>query len=200
MGSELPEGDPQRKFKYRVVFAGDRVVDENWEAAIFQDLGSSPAGMEASKATDAYGCLPGNNIMQADAVQAYVQARLEGKETWVLLPDECIENDLAHRHLFFDKHGNRLFRQPCVQLIKALYGHPDAGSCWERHCDARMKAGGFLPIANWPSSYFHPVLKLKLMVYVDDFKLAGPKGKLTQGWDIISKAVRIEEPQPLSHF
>ena len=87
-GSELNEDDPLRKYKYSVVFQGNRVIDQDWQAAIFQDLGSSPAGMEASKATDAYGCFPGHDIEQADATQAYVQAFLEGKETWVEMPQE----------------------------------------------------------------------------------------------------------------
>jgi len=52
-GSELPPGDPNRKFKGRVVFQGNRVQDESWNAALFQELGSSPATMEAGKACDA---------------------------------------------------------------------------------------------------------------------------------------------------
>ena len=98
-------------------------------------------------------------------MQAYVQARLEGKETWVLLPDECIENDAEHRHLFYDKQGNRLFEKPCVRLVNALYGHPDAGSCWERHCDARMKAGG-VP-SHWQLAQFILSSGLKIETHED---------------------------------
>ena len=64
-GSELPESDPRRKYKHRVVFQGNNVVNQNWEAALFQDLGSSPASMEAGKAADAYGSLPGHDLEQA---------------------------------------------------------------------------------------------------------------------------------------
>ena len=53
---------------------GDQVKDQNWEAALFQDLGSSPAAMEASRAADAYGMLPGHDIEVADADQAYTQS------------------------------------------------------------------------------------------------------------------------------
>ena len=38
-GSELPIDDEGRKYKYRVVFQGNRVVDQYWEKALFQDLG-----------------------------------------------------------------------------------------------------------------------------------------------------------------
>ena len=38
--AELPEGGgSRRKHKYRVVFQGSQVVTQNWEAAIFQNLG-----------------------------------------------------------------------------------------------------------------------------------------------------------------
>ena len=30
-GSELPDGDPNKKFKYRVVFQGNGVVNQSWE-------------------------------------------------------------------------------------------------------------------------------------------------------------------------
>ena len=51
-GSELPEGDERRQLKYRVVFGGDNVIDQSWEAAVFQNLGSSPASMSAGKFLD----------------------------------------------------------------------------------------------------------------------------------------------------
>ena len=36
--SELPPEHPNQKFKGRVVVQGNRVVNQNWEAAVFQDL------------------------------------------------------------------------------------------------------------------------------------------------------------------
>ena len=54
-GSELPLGSERRKYKYRVVFQGNRVTNQSWEVAIFQELGSSPATMKAGKAVDCHG-------------------------------------------------------------------------------------------------------------------------------------------------
>ena len=68
--SELPDDDVNKKLKYRVVFLGDRVRTQNWEAAMFMDQGSAPATMEAAKICDAYGLFPGNDLIQADAEQA----------------------------------------------------------------------------------------------------------------------------------
>ena len=87
--SELPPDHPNRKFKGRVVFMGNNVKDENWNVALFQELSSSPATMEAAKAADCYGLFPGHEVEQADAEQAYTQALLGGTPTWVTLPPEA---------------------------------------------------------------------------------------------------------------
>ena len=86
--SELPLADPKRKFKGRAVFGGDNVRDEVGNWALFQDLGSCPATMEAARAADAYGCMHGNAAQQCDAEQAYTQAMYVGTDTWVRLPRE----------------------------------------------------------------------------------------------------------------
>ena len=86
--AELEPDNPQRKFKGRVVFQGNEVKDQNYEVAMFQDLSASPATMPPGKAADAYGAFPGHATEQADAVQAYCQAKLDGTPTWVRLPYE----------------------------------------------------------------------------------------------------------------
>jgi len=45
---------------------------------------------------------------------------------------------------------------------------------WEKHCEAALIACGWKVIDNWSSMYWHSKLKCFLMVYVDDFKMAGP--------------------------
>eukprot|EP00972_Heterocapsa_arctica_P029099 4280785-Heterocapsa_arctica.AAC.1 len=42
-GSELMRGDPGRKWKGRYVFRGNDVKDEHMQAAIFNELSSTPA-------------------------------------------------------------------------------------------------------------------------------------------------------------
>ena len=85
-GYELPKGHPDRKWKGRVVFGGNDVWTQNRDVAIFQDMASQPASMEASSCADCYGTMKGHIIMQADATQAYIQSLLSGIETWVRLP------------------------------------------------------------------------------------------------------------------
>ena len=53
---DLPAGGLRRKFRGRVVFQGNHVVNQNWEAAMLQGLVSALATMEASRVADCYGC------------------------------------------------------------------------------------------------------------------------------------------------
>ena len=179
-GSELPENHPDRKFKGRSVFQGDRVVNQNFEVALFQDLGSSPATLEASRACHAVGCAPGHVTQIADAPAAYVQADLKGTPCWVNLPEEAWPDDpeLQAKFAAIVAAGDK----PVVVLKKALYGHPDSGTFWEQHCDAHVRSVGFVPLGpEWPSCYTHPKLGLFLIIYVDDFKMSGPAGRYRKG-------------------
>jgi hypothetical protein len=125
--SELPKSDPRRKFKYRVVIQGNQVVTQNWEMAVFQDMGSNPSNMQSGKAAGCYGCMPGHTTEQADAEQAYIQAELSGTETWVALPPEAWPDS------WYNASGTPKYQRPVVRLLRALYGHPDAGTFWEKH-------------------------------------------------------------------
>ena len=87
--------------------------------------------MQAGKFVDSYACFLGHACQQSDAEQAYVQAELKGTETWIALPKE------AWPASWFDKKGNPLYDQPVVRLKKALYGHPDAGTYCEQHCEKK---------------------------------------------------------------
>ena len=87
------------------------------------------------------------------------------------------------------------------RLVKALYGHPDSGAYWEQHCDTWVRKVGFEPIhEGWPSCYFHPGLKLFLVLYVDDFKLAGPTANLPAGWTLLRKHLSIEQSTPVGLY
>ena len=48
-------------------------------------------------------------------------------------------------------------------------------------CNKCLAQAGFRPIKAWPPCFYHEKLKLVLSVYVDDFKLAGPKDNLING-------------------
>ena len=188
---QLPAGSPSRKFKGRGVLLGNQVKNQFWEAAFFQDLGNSPATFEASRWADFYGCLPGYSVKLADAIQAYIQAKLTGPPCWVELPEDAWPDNVNFRK----------FRRPVVRLVKALYGHPDSGTMWEQHCDQKVRELDFIPVGEeWPSMYFHKKLKLLLVIYVDDLKLAGPEENLTKGWEMLRSKLNIEPETDLGLY
>jgi len=171
------------------VFGGNNVIDQSYEAATFQDLGSSPSNMAAGKYLDYYSCLPGHSGQQADACQAYIQSEYTGTETWLILPEEVWPAEWRGK-----------FACPVVRMDKALYGHPDSGGMWERHCHKSLTELGFVKVPDWDSVYYHSGLKLLLSVYVDDFKMAGPTKNLQKGWDLIRSKIEIEDPMAFHLF
>ena len=186
-GSELPPGHPDRKMKGRIVFQGNNVKDQDGNYAIFAELSSCPVAMEASKVCDFYGCLKGHTVEQADARQAYVQSELGGTDTWVELP----------RELWPDAWAG--FRRPVCRLLMALYGHPDAGGYWEKKSFKIIQAAGFVPIDSWHSVFWNPKTKVLLIVYVDDFKAAGPVDAVKKTWQDL-KDIDMDPPTPADRF
>ena len=73
--------------KGRSVLLGDNVKDQDFNWAEFCELGSSPPSIEAAKALDAMGSLPGYKVKTGDARGAYTQSLLRGTETWATLPE-----------------------------------------------------------------------------------------------------------------
>ena len=144
--------------------------------------------MEAGKACDLYGSLEGHEIQQSDAEQAYTQSKLGGDPTWVRLPREQWPASWKG------------MKDPVCPLILALHGHPDAGGYWEAHCESHLKSVGFVPIEVWRSCFWHAEWKMFLVVYVDDFKLAGPKSLMKGCWDAIRRGIRAEDPFPVGKY
>ena len=190
-GSELPESDPRRKFKGRTVFQGNNVRDENSDHALFNELGSSPASMEAAKLLDAFGSQPGFSKAQADAIQAYIQALFTGVPTWLSLPRNR-----------WPKDWEKKYWQPMVPMLLALYGHPDSGGIWEQHLNSRVEKQGWKQVLPdiWHSIFHHQEYNCLLVVYVDDFKMAGPSENMAKAWASIKKAVDIGEPEPYDRY
>ena len=167
------------------MFQGNNVRDENAEIALFSKLGSAPSTMEAGKAVDAYGAISGHTAEQCDGVQAYTQALMKGVETWVEIPKNRWPKAWIGR-----------CQRPVCKLRIALYGHPHSGGLWEKHCEKMLKMSDFVAVDPdlWPSVFWHPTLRLLMVVYVDDFKMSGPKENLAKGWKLIGARIDVDTP------
>ena len=119
-----------------------------------------------------------------------MQSTLRSKhKTWVKLP--------KHR---WPEHWEGKFKDPVVPLVLALYGHVDSGGYWEQKAHKELTERGFEEIEDWKSCFWHPTYKMLLVLYVDDFKLAGPQEHMTTVWKLIRENILMGEPQMLNHF
>ena len=109
-------------------------------------------------------------------------------------------SDGYKRQQWFNANGEAKFKNPVCKLLKALYGHPDSGGLWELHCDAHLKHVGFVEVPSWRSVYFHQELRVLLVLYLDDFKMAGPRQGLTKAWSLIRQKIKVEDPTPFGLF
>ena len=79
-----------------------------------------------------------------------------------------------------------------------MYGHPLAGLYWEIFCHDIVQSLGFKKVEGWECLFTHEEKKMFLSIYVDDFKLAGPKGKLAGVWkDLEAGGLGLDPPTPL---
>jgi hypothetical protein len=186
--SEMPES--QQKWKGRFCYRAPTARDEGGAFAIFQEMSSRPTTIVAVNVSIAYGCFPGNKTTAADAVRAYVQSDLKSLHpTWIEFPKHLCPPAMRHIH------------RPCCRLIKALYGHPEAGGHWERHLAAIVRELGGVPVPNHPSCFWFGKPKyLLLTIYVDDLLLSGPEGAHAPFWKALGAKVTIEDPEPLDRF
>ncbi len=53
---------------------------------------------------------------------------------------------------------------------------------------------GFAELRPWRSCLWHEELRLSLVVYIDDFKLAGAAANLKTGWEMIRKLAKTDTP------
>eukprot|EP00959_Pyramimonas_sp_CCMP1952_P086560 1810772-Pyramimonas_sp.AAC.1 len=72
------------------------------------------------------------------------------------------------------------YEHPVCRLRLALYGHPLAGVFRGRRCRACPESVGFRFISGRKCVWGHDKLNLFFSVYVDDFKMAGPKTNLNR--------------------
>ena len=186
-----------QKYKGRVVFRGDLVKVEDGSFAVFTEQGTSASHMAAAKVLDTIGNMPGNDAEDADAEGAYTQVFLEDfayllssssetTETWITLPK-------YRWPLEWEAAG---IVEPVVPLIRNLYGHPLAGRFWEKFSHERIMKCGFKKVQGWECLFVHPTKGLWLSVYVDDFKMAGPKKNIAPMWAELRKLLALEPPVP----
>ena len=93
------------------------------------------------------------------------------------------------------------YEGPC-RTIASLYGHPDSGGIWEQRCAKELTKAGFVAVLPdiWPSIFHHPKLDLFLVIYVDDFKMAGPEKNMAKGWELLGEFIDMDPAEVLGRY
>ncbi|CAE7035956.1 TY5A [Symbiodinium natans] len=176
-----------QKMKGRIVYRGDCAKGEEGAAAVYRELGANATSVQGLNACLAYGALPGNQSSAADAINAYVQALLKSKfQTWIELPPELRPTWWRER-----------FVRRVVLLLRALYGHPEAGGLWEKHLKEVLQGLGGYELQEYPGNFWLPETQLLLSTYVDDLTLSGPQEHHQPFWEKLCSLVDVEPPEPV---
>ena len=80
------------------------------------------------------------------------------------------------------KWWRQKFVKPVVLLVRALYGHPDAGGLWEEHLKKVLKSLGGSEVHEYPGNFYFKDTGLLLSTYVDDLTLSGPSEQHKPFW------------------
>ena len=184
-----------QKYKDRVVFRGDIVIDDSGAHAAFTEQGSSASHMTPPKVMDLIARLPDCDGRVADAISAYTQVTLEDTSRLLKIPkSECPDVWIRlPRHKWPKSWAN--IEDPVVLLERHLYGHPLAGPLCERQFEEvlsepwmgkKYRIGNvWLFIENKDYSY-----RKKW----NDFKMAGQKQNMAPLWKKLMKNVELDEP------
>ena len=188
-GDELPEGHPDRKWKGRSVFQGNRVSDEHNDYAIFSELGSSPALMEAAKV----GSQPGYTLSNK-----LTRSRLTRKRC-----SKALKHGSDSHATDGPKNGRAfkiqlsllcwLFMVITIQVV-LVSGKSTVRinlGLWAGHLFFRRSGNRFSIM---------PKLDLLIVIYVDDLKMAGPSKNLDKGWKAIESVVDVYPPEPFGRY
>ena len=84
-------------------------------------------------------------------------------------------------------------------MLKALYGHPEAGALWEARLDDIMKNLGWSPIPWNGGTYTHAKTATAMVVYVDDMMLLASPNDTDRLWRELEKSVLYKDPEAILH-
>ena len=93
--------------------------------------------------------------------------------------------------------------EPVCRLRKALYGLVRSGFDWMQYASDKLLAEGWSVCWEGEQNVYSKTYgkkRMLLVVYVDDFILAGNKHQMKTVWQEIYKLFQMEEPEPLNRF
>ena len=140
-------------------------------AELFKETRNAPASFAATRAAIGVAAMKGFNASLRDAETTYLQAAI-GSPTraptfvelpWEWWPDNWFVDDAKRQILKYDR--------PHCRLLRAPYGHPEAGALWEPKLGDIMKSLGWSSIPGNGGVYVHAKTRAAMVVRVDGMLL-----------------------------
>jgi hypothetical protein len=197
--SELDLKD--QEFKCRAVYDGGNVHTRSGVDAreLYEEIANAPASFTAARCAIAAAVLTKKSVSVRDALQAFLQARIDSPgrvQTWVELPKEWWPAEW-----FWDAARTQpKYRRPVVLLLLALYGHPESGALWDAKLIGVLVSLGWTCVPDWSGTFIHADMSI-LVAYVDDLMLCALPDLMVSHWSAIEKLVEFKEgPSPLARY
>ena len=191
--------------KTRGVVNGKGTKAADGELAVFAPYGLLPASLREVRLAICIGCLLGFWIGQGDIEAAYINASMPAG-TYVRLNDFVYSCMSARAQAAVDAllAAGHKRSDILVELLKALYGHEQAGTRWHLQIEGILKDIGFKCYPDTTSAiwflYEGGRLICLFVLYVDDFIASGRRAtvawlekELTKRGIVLSKWGKIEE-------
>lgn len=163
-------------------------------------MSNAPASFTAVRLLIAIAVLLGFIVTVRDALQAYLQARMDGEgrtQTWIELPKELWPDDRFHDGF---KRQLPKYRRPVVHQRLALYGHPESGPLWDNVLFAALLATGWAKVVDWRGVWRNVDYSL-LLVYIDDILMMCKKELVQKHWKSIEDAIAFKDaPEAIGQF
>ena len=191
------------QWKTRIVFQVSNVRAKTCMSAadFFEEVSSARASFAAARAALAVAAMSGFSGIPRNAKMAELQAPSDTPTrtpTVVELPQECWPDTWSHDSA---ARTQPKYVRPHCRLLRALYGHPDAGALWEATLIDIMKNQWWTAITGNGSVFLHGTTRAIMVAYADDmFLLAKPRdaGPL---WRSLEKAVMLKDVElPLTRY
>ena len=163
--------------RYRCVYGGNQPRRADGSTALYATNASLPASLRDLRIFAVIASLHSWKIWLGDVTGAYLNATAP-PDTYVTLQEEQIDHVLDAEEAKKYRDLKTQGRKPVVQLLKALYGHTQAGFLWEAEARRCLMKMGFVNFSDVSSAWYvkydqNSKLICMLLLYVDDFMLAG---------------------------
>jgi hypothetical protein len=199
----LKEDDPERIWKARIVFQGSNVRTKSGTSAteLYEEISNAPASFAAARCGMAVAAMKGFGSTLRDAESAYLQALIDTPTrtpTFIEIPEAWWSDSW-----YFDGAGRSKPRyvRPHCRLLRALYGHPEAGALWEKTLLEIMVSEGWSALPGHGGVFVHQLTKSIMIVYVDDMLLLATVKDSRIHWRNLERKIDYTDPeQELSRY